>query len=425
MFFTQTIEDRGNMRRVIIILFVPAAALFAFASVCGAVEREIFFYDGGTIHQLTDNFLDDAGAGISDNGLVTWCTSGSSNARLFDGESVIELPPVDASQTCRLTRVNNLGNVAVIGGDRAYPYTSDLYIYQGSETTKIHSAFAVGWAVINNNGQVAFSSYAAKPPMAYSAVYLYDGASVQRLSDSGSMAGGSQINDLNVVVWAEMPGLSDSEIFLCEGGATAYLTTNDIEDNSPSINDAGQVAWMATAGEGSTYEIFLLDGGPEPLRLTTNSYDDQYPRINESGSVVWEGQAGPADTFEIFLLEYGGIPLQLTDNGYDDTNPRISDNGSVVWQGQAGNGDTWEIFLYNGEAVQQLTNNAYDDTFPEISADGSVVWLGNVPYWEVPASVVGARHRPASDAANTLCLLIAPFALVLFWKESIKRRKHS
>lgn len=240
-------------------------------------DHEIFFYDGTTVIQLTDNDRIDRFAQINDSGAVAWYGLG---VWLSDGASTIQI----AAEGGVGVQLNNNGEVVWEGGD-------------GSDTE----------------------------------IFLYDGSGVTQITDNDFDDHDPQINDSGLVVWwGQTHADSDYEIFRYDDGGITQITDNDYTDWRPRINNSGQAVWVGILELGGDREIFYYDG-TGITQVTDNEGTDYHPQINDNGVVVWEGQ-GLNGHFDIFLYD-GTETVQLSMSGFPDEWPQINNADHVIWSG--------------------------------------------------------------------------------------------
>jgi beta propeller repeat protein len=272
-------------------------------------DLEIFYYNGRTTRQLTNNNFDDINPKISGTNIV-W--------------------------------KGDLGNAA------------DIYYYNGSRISQltqnnVSTSFRVIPQISGRNAAWIGSDSTGQE------IYFYNGSRVVQITNSNRGKDNVQISG-NRVVWLEFDG-SDREIFFYNGRRIIKLTNNNIDDFDPQIS-GNNITWE------SNNEIFFYNGS-KTIQLTNNDFSEDNLQLL-GNNVVWETNDGN-DT-EIFLYN-GSRVIQLTNNFSDDRDPQISGN-NVVWFGSDGN--DFEVYLYNGRTTRQLTNNNIDDGFPKISGDNIV-----------------------------------------------------
>ena len=226
---------------------------------------EIFFYDGNTITELTNNDVFDSFPQISGNNLV-WYRS--SNNPFLDLEN---------------------------GGE--------IIFYDGNTTTQIGSSNASAFPVISGNNVVWGDDFNNG-----GAILLYDGNTTTQLTDSGFLFGGvPNIISENKVAWTD---LESGEIFFYDGDSTTQLTNNETDDFAARIS-GDNIVWQAS--DGNDLEIFFYDGN-SITQLTENEINDENPAIS-GNNITWEANG------DIFLA----TPLTIT-NPALTANLQLDDN---------------------------------------------------------------------------------------------------
>ena len=368
------------MKAKVVYLAVAIVLVFSLAAAVGVStawaddgdsDQEIFFYNGTSTIQLTDNSYHDYRPQI-DGGQVTWYGGedcGGHEIFLYDGTSTIQLTDNDYDDG--FPQIDS-GQVTWAGLEGGWDW--EIFLYDGTSTTRLTDNSYGDHSPQIDNGQVTWFGNVDGAE-----IFLYDiaSATTTRLTDTPYGNYGPQI-DGGQVAWYGSDG-NDFEIFLYDiaSATTTRLTDNSYGDFYPQI-DSEQVTWTGYEG-GDDPEIFLYDiASATTTRLTDNSYDDLGPQI-DSGQVAWSGYEGGDDP-EIFLYDIASATsIRLTDNSYDDHGPQIH-SGQVAWYGYEG-GDDAEIFLYDiaSATTTRLTDNSYIDSFAQID-NGQVVWQGAQPW---------------------------------------------
>jgi len=165
-------------------------------------DWEIFYYDGSTTTQLTDNAFDDSGIQMDGNRIV-W-NGGFGAARdifLFDGTS-----------TTQLTTASTYNNNPVISGDNIVWQQHD-----GND-----------WEIV-----------------------LYDGVTTTQLTDNSFQDFNPEISG-DKAVW--YGNVDDNEIFLYDGNSVLQLTDDDFDNTDPHIS-GDTIVWGGW--DGTDNEIFM------------------------------------------------------------------------------------------------------------------------------------------------------------------------
>ena len=101
-----------NCKKVFITIGTILSICFSFAiSSFAGNDSEIFFYNGTTIIQLTDNNRDDAHPQINNSGEVVWSGYDGNDDEIFlyDGTTITQL--TDNNYDDSLPQINNTGEV--------------------------------------------------------------------------------------------------------------------------------------------------------------------------------------------------------------------------------------------------------------------------------------------------------------------------
>ena len=364
----------------------------------GGSDTEVFFYDGSSTRQLTQNNVNERAEGIDGNHLV-WASQigavnqGVATYELFDsdGSTIRQLTNNAVTDSFVGVSGDNLFWSSPVGGlDSSGRVTSELFYAKAGAVRQLTSN-AVNEDLSDFDGTSAVWSanvgQAAANGRATSEVFYFDGNSVRQLTTnavndsspriSGSrIAWSSQIGALNL-------GAATDEIMLYNGSSIQQITNNDIDDFMGDIS-GNTIAWIGRSGEVNSlglrsYEIYRYDGSSSQ-RLTNNSYDDSVVDLDGS-NLLWRGMAGPADSFgqrsyELFFNN-GSTTTQLTSNQVDDR-PTGLKGSTAVWFSQMGSPNaigtaTREIFYFDGSRIQQLTSDAKEDDLPSFS-DQLLAW---------------------------------------------------
>ncbi|MBD2693563.1 beta strand repeat-containing protein [Anabaena catenula] len=313
-------------------------------------DDEIFFYNGTSTIQLTNNSSYEYGVHISGNNVVWYSHDGTDY---------------------------------------------EIYLYNGTSTIQLtnNSSYDDYPQISGNN--VVWSGY----DVTDHEIYLYNGTSTISLTNNSGDDRYPQISGNNVV-WQQDDGTGNNEIYLYNGTSTIQLTNNSYDDNYPQIS-GNNVVWSGY--DGTTRQLYLYNG-TSTIQLTNysdnSSVEISSPQIS-GNNVVWTGYDGTDS--EIYLYN-GTSTIQLTNNSSYDHYPQISGN-NVVWTSYDGNDN--EIYLYNGTSTIQLSNDSYDDNYPEISGN-NVVWkslsiisLANIDPKPLPIITVAATDANAGETLIT------------------------
>jgi hypothetical protein len=347
------------MKRLIFVLSVFVMTVCTTMTICSAVTYNVI--------QLSEGSGDAGPPRINDSGHVVW--EKNSNIYLYDGTTTTKIST--GSSHGFSPDINNAGTVVWYF---SHYLDNRFYVFNGSSITSIDVPYGIGSPQINNQGQFAWIGRGSDELDLE--IFLYEGANIIQITDNAYDDTAFDINDNGIVVWSGDYG-SDHELFVYDGTGITQFTDNFNHDVTPRINNAGQIVW--NRDDSVTWHYFLYDG-VSTFQLSTTEYVSWGGDINDHGMVVWYG----ADVYQDFkIFVYDGTTTVLSNPPYnvDVRNPRINNRGQVVWS--ADNGGEHEIFLYDGSAIIQLTDNDYRDLWPKINDLGHVTWRGEVGDWEV------------------------------------------
>jgi hypothetical protein len=116
---------------------------------------------------------------------------------------------------------------------------------------------------INDSGHVVWEKN--------SNIYLYDGTTTTKISTGSSHGFSPDINNAGTVVWYFSHYL-DNRFYVFNGSS---ITSIDVPYGigSPQINNQGQFAWIGRGSDELDLEIFLYEGA-NIIQITDNAYDD-------------------------------------------------------------------------------------------------------------------------------------------------------
>lgn len=290
-------------------------------------KRDVYFYDGATVRNLTQG--DQYGGGNPDiqSGRVAWIGT----VQLPDGHWSAEIMFYDGNSIRQIS-----------------DYDSYQLILLGAPST------ALG-APSTHSGQAIWSQpvgvYGPDSdfPLTINGLFFFDGNTTRQVATNGPFYSGGFLNNGRIVTKV------DNAVVLWENDTLTQITT----DGTPLAFDGSNILISKSSG------VYLWDG--TSLRLVTTASGSHFDMDN--GRVVWSGPDPRGTDYEIFL--YDGVSVrQLTDNRVSDSNPYIH-NGQVTWE--VGSLDGSEIYVWNGTSTYRLTNNTTQDIVGGIN-NGQVVW---------------------------------------------------
>jgi hypothetical protein len=236
-------------------------------------------------------------------------------------------------------------------------------------------------------------------------IYMFDGASVTRVTENEELAFNLALNG-GRLFWQAWGDWNGSEIFIYDigEGETTRLTNNTYRERDASIH--GDLVAYSMAVEGYNSEIYLQRISDGTVRkLTDNGYPDNGPRI--WGDVVaWTGDYGDLESSggregygEVYYCNVSsGVVFRLTNDDVTDTVLDVEDGVILFVRRDAV--DT--LYLYDARTDDLYNISDIDSTpieFPVIS-DGYVAWSGCDPSYpyadsEIYVYDMGAHERRA------------------------------
>lgn len=321
------------------------------SNVAWASGGEIFFWDGTTITQVTDNNFGSDRLRISGSKVV-W--SG------WDGNDY-EIFFWDADDPCNVTQIT----------DNDY---EDGFLSWGEGLPNVQiSGSNVVWAsIIDDAGEIFF----------------WDGNTTTQITHNSIWNDQVQVSGTNVV-WAGYPSVDNFVIFLWNGTTTIKIPDSN-HGEYPQISGSNVVWQGSDVNPGS--DIYFWNGSTT-TQIFNNSYNNNTPQISGS-NVVWWG--GDGNDCEIFF--WNGTTTQVTDNSYNDTYPKIC-GSNVVWASNSG-----DILFWDGITTTQLTSSGGS---PQISGS-SVVWAGYTDLY------LGVKciSPPSTDFSDDCKVIFDDFAIL-------------
>lgn len=366
-------------------------------------QFNVYEYDGAQTRRISDANSNNWGAQINENNDIVY--------QGFDGNDwEIFLYKSSTGATIQITN-NNFDDKLpelVLGGGRAINsngqivwtgewYLSDgkpqteIFLYDGSQVAQLSSGSGRS-PEINANGQVVW--------VGEGAIMLYDGVTINQLSNGLYDDDRPRINSNGDVVWEDFLGTAlNNEIFRYDSsaGITTRLTNNSNSDFNPEINDLGQIVWEGWVDQDPNNREVFFYNGLEILQLTNDTAPEQRSTINNSGLVAWEAPHYPPDgDFELFSYDtFWGITSRLTNNGFNDAYLQINDFGQVAWSGGGGLSPYFELFLFDGLTTSQITDNGWRNIYPDINNNSHVVWVSDFD----ESGALGANSIPEPATA--------------------------
>ncbi len=249
-------------------------------------DNEIFFWNAdepNTITQITDNNYRDGfydwweGANIDISGSnVVWCGYPVSDDLpeifFWDGSTITQL--TNNSLWNEFPRVS--GSNVVWAGWSASSEDYGILFWNGTMTIKIPGS-TNGWIPQISGSNVVWSGGNSGED---NEIFFWNGSTTTQITNNSYDDLSPQISGSNVV-WYGHDG-SDNEIFFWDGATITQVSDNSYSDSVPQISGSN-VVW---AGD-FDYETFFWDG-TTTTQLTDDIYEDVWPQISGSSVVWWD-----------------------------------------------------------------------------------------------------------------------------------------
>ena len=258
--------------------------------------EEIFLYDHGQLIRLTDDYIQDVGAAINDDGTIVW-SRGLGPPDPDDGEPLLQI---------------------VLWRDGVLTQLTD-------------TAYDECVGSLNNLGHVVWDEQKDEEPAGWSTnIRFYDGYEIHEITNDNSSHRNPVINDDDWIVWTRYnfcvePWTSDTMLYA--NGEIAALTEGQTEPTAPAINNHGQVVWHSYNPLTGLKEIHLWESGQTTL-LTDWGMN---ARINDHGDVYFIRWHEVGRVYQAWLYLRGTF-YQLTDDPFWNVDGDINNAGAATWQ---------------------------------------------------------------------------------------------
>ncbi|WP_136798707.1 TolB family protein [Desulfosediminicola ganghwensis] len=203
---------------------------------------DIYIYNSTIISQISKNSYKDWRAVINDKGHVAWSGYDGNDFEIYfyDGSSIIQVTDNDYDDPCSFygynLKINNSGQIVW----SAYNGSGwEIFFYSGSSVIQITDNDDYDKdPQINDKGHIVWSTTLADAPN-NSEIFLYNGSTTTQLTDNGGSNQYPQINNNGEIVWVgpDDDGLG-GEIFHAVPSPTTINVAIDIKPGSDpnSIN---------------------------------------------------------------------------------------------------------------------------------------------------------------------------------------------
>ena len=267
---------------------------------------------GFVIFRLTNNTTNDSDPSLY-NGTVAWIGIGGSDDDIFywDGSTTVNVS--DNAFCCDDYPSLFNGAIAWEGSDFS---DSEIYYWNGTNITKVTDNNVSDKRPSHYNGTVAWEGGDGND----FEIYFWNGTTTINVSNSNDYDDLASLHN-GTIFWRRWDG-NDYEIFFWDGNTTTQITNNNTDEERPS-NYNGTVAWVAS--DGNDFEIYYWNG-TSTTQVTNNGTNDDYPSLY-NGTIAW--QASDGNDLEIYYWDGTSIST-VTNNSSDDTNPSLY-NGRIAF----------------------------------------------------------------------------------------------
>jgi len=254
--------------------------------------EEIFRYDNGALHRITNDAIRDAFPEISQDGVIAW----THNA---DGWGY--------------------GTVAVLKDGTV------TYVAPGT-TPAINDLHDLAWIRFNEQGCLQSDAD----------VFFYDGSSITQITQSNRSNQSQAINNAGDIVWTRYDFCPYpawvSNILLRRGGRTLVVSGATPEPTSPDINEQGIVVWGSDENGLQMYcpEVSpFSEHRPRPWGIVTLTEWGLGPHLNNHGDISFLRWHDDNSTWQVWLYRNGWF-YQLTTDPFWNGGSDINDWGEVA-----------------------------------------------------------------------------------------------
>ena len=261
-------------------------------------KKEIYYYNGKDILQITDNILSKSRPKLH-KGIITW--EADNDIYYWDG-MVHQLTDDDNSDSEPCVYNGKIVWIShQVGPDSPLEYRNDIFLWNGVSITQITDTNTLKYDLSYHNGGVVWSENDGTD---YE-IFYWNGAGITQITDNDFDDRNPQIHDNMVVWWGGDDSLS-YEIYYWNG-AIHQLTVDDVPDKNPSIYE-GNIAWERTPWNGDS-GIYYYDSETKVTKQIASLEEGGggSPSLHQN-QVACEGldyhdlDTG-ADGYEIFLFD--------------------------------------------------------------------------------------------------------------------------
>jgi hypothetical protein len=339
-------------------------------------ERHVYLWDGSSVRRLSEPSRPGSRPRISVSGHVMW--QGSDGLYLWDGTTTHRLRGNGTDLCCE--QMNAAGQVVwlqSVPNEAGGGSETEVFLWDGTTVRRLtENRWPDLRPRINQSGQIVWYGYDGQDWE----VYLWDGAAVRPLTDNSTDDQHPEINDAGEVVWERREpastGMSPwdpirSAIYLWDGAEVRRLSEGGRRSGFPRINNAGQVAWTEGTDNGrsgvGTLHLWTRGETRQIADNLVNPLDERYGRwsFGDTGQVAWWGWDGQSGGLYLWT---GSEIRRLTQGIATFYGWEMNPLGQVAWS----LADDRGVFLWDGFDVQRLSTISAGP--PAINRSGQVVW---------------------------------------------------
>ena len=292
--------------------------------------EEIFYFDGVSTRQITDNHIMDTLPALNDQGQFVWT---SDDATMQSNGVTSWIAWDDGGKAGQWPLISNEGYLAWAINSPLPGSAKRIYRKHGDEELII-TEMSTGYYVMNSSGQIAWYGYGDSQYQ----IFFFDGSINTQLSNlpsgQGMGIGTMSVNDHGVVVWNEYADGGLHAIYRYDGSTKETIVADPASGfYLPQVTNEGHVAWIGASSGGAA--IYILDGETTMMVPGSESASPVHFDMNNHGEIVWlelvDG-SGPNRTYYF----NGSDTIKLPDAIC--WTPYINDEGQIAWLEPTGSG---------------------------------------------------------------------------------------
>ena len=302
-------------------IFATCMALTAFTVGISAADSS----------QLTHSF-DNHNYPSTYNGKIAWSASDGNDDEIYywDGKTITQITNNDQNDRDPSISANN-GTIEIAwesndGNDY------EIYYYNGSTIIQVTSNNYDDIDPSLHDGEIAYTGWDGNDWE----IYYWDGNNVDQITNNDVYDVYPSIYNSGIA-WSVYDG-NDYEIVYKLGNTVTTVTDNNNDDLYPSLYH-GAIAWQGY--DGQDYEIMYWDGNT--ITTVTSNFSGDYSPSLYLETIVWYGSDGNDN--EIYYWDGADI-TKITNNNNNDNSPSFHD-GLIAYRGLDAYG---EYQIYHLEA---------------------------------------------------------------------------